>query len=113
MATAWRREGGVQRAAEVELLDDAVDHGDGEHDGQRPEAGRGRAAVDGLAQHRDAGDDERADEEEREQQRAEREGLHDRPGLRSPRRVWPRPRCSGPGRSAPTRQTAARASVAA
>ena len=49
--------------------------------GRRPEARVVEQLVDGLAQERDARDDEGADEEDEEQQGAEHEGLHDGPGL--------------------------------
>src|SRR6478672_915763 len=81
------REGGVEGAAEVELLDDAVDEGDGEHRREGPEPSVVEQLVDRLAQHGDAGDDERTDEEEGEEQHAEHEGLHDRPGLLAATRV--------------------------
>ena len=77
--------------------------------GKRPEAGVVEQLVDGLAQERDARDDEGADEEDEEQQGAEGEGLDDGPGLALARAGVARPKCSGPDAIAPMPHTAARA----
>src|SRR6478609_9382105 len=74
-------EGGVERPTEVELLDDAVDEGDGEDGRERPEPRVVEQLVDRLAQHRDARHDQCADEEEDQQEHAEHEGLDDRSRL--------------------------------
>ena len=106
------RDRGVHRAAEEELLGDAVDEGDGREQRQRALVGVLQHAADVVGQRVDLAHDEGAEDEDPDEEQAEHDRRQDRPD----EDLAARRRCArgggGPDRKAPAAQTPASTTAA-